>query len=341
MKTQHYLTFFILMLLFWSGCREISLFTTIHPDGSFTRMIRISGDSSDVFRGDLPEPVDSTWTRIVQPDTAHHGKYILTWTKTFKTDQEFNEKLSSDTSWRKCLDRTIKVDRRFGFFYSYLSYSLHFTGINPFTTLNYHNYLSDEDLLILKRLPASGSPPDSSLVDSVEQKALNFLSVSITHEIEQLLKEGIRKLDQPGVPESLVEAAHDSIERFAEDWNLDHPDTLIDLLANWSGNEMVRELHRLQPPLFAGFLEKINLMDKLIGMESYPETVEMPGLLTRTNSISIRGNQVSWEVEPLSLLFGDTEFYAESRVVNNWAFILTGIILLALIILLIIKTFRR
>ena len=76
-------------------------------------------------------------------------------------------------------------------------------------------------------------------------------------------------------------------------------------------------------------------------METYPETVEMPGLIIETNSVMLKGNQVSWEVQPLTLLFQPYEMFVESRVVNNWAFVVTGIFLVLLIIVMIVKAVKR
>jgi len=76
-------------------------------------------------------------------------------------------------------------------------------------------------------------------------------------------------------------------------------------------------------------------------MENYQQVVNMPGLITETNSLELKGNQVSWNVEPLSFLFDDYNMHVESRVVNYWMFALTGFLVLLLIIFLIIKAIRN
>ena len=76
-------------------------------------------------------------------------------------------------------------------------------------------------------------------------------------------------------------------------------------------------------------------------LDGYTSVVEMPGMITATNSFEVVGNQVRWEVEAHPILFSDYEMYVESRVVNYWAFVLSGIVLALLIILLVYRTFRR
>jgi len=60
-------------------------------------------------------------------------------------------------------------------------------------------------------------------------------------------------------------------------------------------------------------------------MKEYMNVVEMPGVITTTTSYMLKGNQVSWEVQPMAMLFADYEMSVVSRVVNNWAFIVTGV----------------
>jgi hypothetical protein len=340
MKTLVKISIILFCLFFWSGCRETTVTTKVNRDGTFTRIIRITGDSSDVFNWDLPYPIDSTWVTSAGKDTSGENNYILTYSKSFGSADELNDILDSDTSWRRQLNRSVTITKRFGFFYSYIRFTEKFSGINPFNALNYTDYFTEEEALLLKHMPQTGETPDSVLLKQAEEKADDFLSRSVVAELGQILKNGIRKLDVPGLDESCVDLFHDSIAKQVERWDLEEPEKFIDLLQTWTGNEHLEALHRVSPPLFTEFRKKIILFDHLIMMETYPEIVEMPGLITGTNSISLKGNQVSWDVEALTLLFGDTEFYVESRVINNWAFVVTGIILLLLAGVLVIRALK-
>ena len=81
----------------------------------------------------------------------------------------------------------------------------------------------------------------------------------------------------------------------------------------------------------------MKLLLELLCMEEYDEVVEMSGLITKTNSKSITGNRVSWKVNADKFLFGDYEMFVESRVVNLWAFIVSGLVILAAVVLLVVK----
>ena len=61
----------------------------------------------------------------------------------------------------------------------------------------------------------------------------------------------------------------------------------------------------------------------------------------KRNSSALNGNRVTWEVFPMAFLLEDSPMVAESRVINVWAFVLSGMILLGLIILLVVKSLKR
>jgi hypothetical protein len=100
-------------------------------------------------------------------------------------------------------------------------------------------------------------------------------------------------------------------------------------------------LNKLEPSIFEDFMKKMKVLEAIFGLEGYTEEVEMPGLITATNSAMLKGNQVRWEFQPISVAASDYEMYAESRVINYWAFVLAGCVLLGLVVLLAVKAVRR
>ena len=54
----------------------------------------------------------------------------------------------------------------------------------------------------------------------------------------------------------------------------------------------------------------------------------------------LNGNEVRWDFTGNSVMLTDYKIFVESRVVNYWAFVVSGVVLLLLVILLIIKAFR-
>ena len=339
MKTHHILFVLFFILITFGACREISVTTTVNKDGSFTRIIKITGDSADVFRKDLPYPIDDSWLMEVKHDSVDTSLYV-TYTKTYSNSDLLNTELHADTSWMKQLDRKVEINKRFGFFYSYLTFDEYYKTANPFTFLDVNDYLNAEDIRWLNGEILPRTSADSIIMEEAEEKALEFLAQSITAEIADILEDGIQQLDNPDLNPQIVHLYHDSLLKIVNDWAFDKPDIFIDSLSGWIENTKLLKLKQ-QPDLFDQFNIKVKFFDKLFNMENYQQVVNMPGLITETNSLELKGNQVSWNVEPLSFLFDDYNMHVESRVVNYWMFALTGFLVLLLIIFLIIKAIRN
>jgi hypothetical protein len=163
----------------------------------------------------------------------------------------------------------------------------------------------------------------------------------MTDEITEILEKGIRQLNNPELSPQIARTYQDSLfKKLSGDWNFHSSKDFVTALANWSGKKKILEIEKNSPDLFNVFDAKLAFFNNLIGMRNYTQTVEMPGLITETNSLSLKGNQVKWEVDPMSFLLTDYSMYVESRVVNYWMFVLTGIVVLSLIILLVIRSYR-
>lgn len=342
MKTRNIvISALVTLLLIFSACREITVTTKINRDGTFTRTITVTGDSSEVNKGNLPFPVDGTWEKKSFRDIADSTKHIVTYTKTFRNSDDLNAELKNDTSWYHNLKREISVKKRFGFFYSYLSFHEIYKSMNPFTFADYRDYLTEDDVEWFIGLKVPVTPADSVTKKAVEDKVDKFFAESVTAEIEGIMRDGIKRLNNPALDTSVLSVYRDSIAMAVENSNFKSGEQLIDTIGERTGNKTWSLLNDLQPPIFAGFDKKMELLDTLFSIEGYTEVVEMPGLITGTNSPMLKGNQVSWEFSNESILLRDYELYAESRVINYWAFILTGAVVLLLVILLAVKAFRK
>ena len=342
MKTQNILLSLVLMLvLAFSACREVSVTTKVNPDGSFTRIITVTGeDSSEVLKTDLPFPVDETWARLSSRDTSDSTKYIVTYTKSFRNSSDLNAEIKSDTSKYKNLEKEISVAKKFRFFFSYLNFKEVYKCANPFIKLDYHNYLTEEDIQWNSGLKVPVSSADSARKNEADDKLSAFLQESFMAEIESVLLDGIKKLNNPLLKPEDVTMYHDSV---AEYFDLDKwgEDKIIDGYCELSGNDAFLLLKDIKPPLFEDLQKKYEMFLSTVLLEGYTEIVEMPGLITATNSAMLKGNQVRWSFKPDTILVRDFEMYAESRVINYWAFVLAGVVMLTLVVMLVVKAVRK
>jgi hypothetical protein len=330
----------VIAVLVLGSCREIEVNTTVNNDGSFTRVITITGDSSEVYKLGLPYPIDQTWEMNLKKDTTGNEDYVLTYTKTFINSNNLDKEILSDTGWRKKLKRNIEIEKSFGFFYSYITYKETIGAANPFTYLNCRDYISNEDMLWLTGKKIALNSSDSSALSAADDTAEIYLQESATAELVSLLKMGIKKLNNPTIPISDVDKYRDSINLCVEEWNFDSSAEFVDYFARWTGNNEVLKLKNILSTQFSELDNDIEFLWKTFKMEEYNVSVEMPGLITETNSVSTTGNKSTWNVNTMSILFEDYVMYTESRVINTWMFVLAGIVLLLLVLMVIYKSIR-
>ena len=247
MKTRHLIYMLLLMGLVLSSCREISIKTVINNDGSFTRVITITGDSSGVFRLDLPYPVDSSWTREFYRDTSDSTKYICTYTKSYKSDDLLNAEIHNDTSMRKHIQRDLDISKRFMFFYSFITYKQVYKAVNPLAE-DYHRYLSNEDLLWLSEVKTRQSKKDSIRYDSADARLDKYWTNALLILIMDDLEKGLKQLDEPGLKDFDLSLYRDSIAANALKWSDGKFEVAIDALVAWSGNPELARLHDIEPP---------------------------------------------------------------------------------------------
>lgn len=343
MKRTIILISLFISILIISSCREINISTVVNKDGSFTRIVTITGDSTEIFKSGLPYPVDHTWKMDLKRDTTGDGDkdYILTYTKFYSNSTLINDELSEDTSWRKKLARSIQVKKRFGFFYSYLVYKESIGTTNPFKLIDYRDYLSKEDLLWLTGGKLAFNSSDSAKIEQAEDKTDKYLQATLTAEIVAILKEGIVHLNKPSIDPNQVDYFKDSIASKIDSWDLEFSSDFVDFYAKWTNNNEIYKIKEIQSSQFKNLDNKTQFLNNILEMEDYKVTVELPGIITETNSLSTKGNQVLWNVKSASILFEDLNMYVESRVVNKWMFIIAGVILFLLIALTIYKSVRK
>jgi len=340
-KTIILISLFISILII-SSCREINISTVVNKDGSFTRIVTVTGDSSEVIKPGLPYPVDHTWKMDLKRDTTGDGDndYILTYTKSYQNSTLINDELSEDTSWRKKLVRSIQVKKRFGFFYSYLVYKESISTVNPFKLIDYTDYISNEDMLWLTGKKLAFNSIDSANIKQAEDKVDAYLQATLTAEIVTIFKRGIIKLNNPAIGPDQVDDFRDSIAQKVDSWDFNSSLEFVDSYAIWINNTEIYKIKEIESAQFKNLDNDIKLLENTFEMEEYKVTVELPGIITETNSLSTKGNQVLWNVNSSSILFEDLNMYVESRVVNKWMFVIAGIVLLLLIALTIYKSTR-
>jgi hypothetical protein len=311
---------FAAILLFTaSGCREsYTVVTTLLPDGSCDRVITVTSDSGKVPEVAFPLPSDSTWEISWKAPAQKGEKYLFTARKHFADiDQlcrEYGRQGDSNT-----IKITINVEKKFRWFYTYFSYRERYAKFNPFNLIPLSQFMTQDE--IHRYLAGEKS-------DSLKKKREAWEERNMFEEYYRGLIEAARSLNDPGLPISLIESKKEDLFHGLMSSKADDP---TDETARILGSPVVRKLSKELKALVDEIVHKTEIASKADG--DYVSTVVMPGTILDTNAEEVKGNSVVWRFSDEHLSVADVDMKAESRSVNMWALVVTGLVVLMLIAL--------
>jgi hypothetical protein len=343
MKRSRLALLIVLITIVFSSCYEITVKTSIHEDGSFTRTVVVQADDlASAYDADLPYPVDDTWETVERYDSTNKDKpYILTYTKSFKSTDELDILIRNDSSAFSGLSRQLDIRKKHRLFFSYLIFEEIIYSANPYTDIAIEDYFSAQEIELIQKSVLLKDDSDSLSYDKAVEKVEKYIEDLMFMEVTKSLEKGINGSATQTLKIEMLNPYEDSIRQHIVQMENGSDSILIDKLAQWSGNEDWLILHEIQPPVFEASDAKKERFFSQIMIEEYEEIVELPGLLTATNSISPVGNTVSWKLDGMAYMVKDYRMFAESRIVNYWGFVITGVVILALIMLLSVRAFKR
>jgi len=360
----------IIMLFTINSCIDFYEITTrVNADGSLDRTIRVmASDSLSVFKGNIkvPLPGDTNWTitsrwhQELDKDSKPIKKFEYIATRHFKNTEELNGflKVKNDTTTE--IGVNVEFKKQFRWFYTYVTYTETYKKSIPFNHYSIGDFMSDSDLTFIYDDNFTYSREQDKLIHIKELKQIPTLNRSDSIRKEQLEKQKMVALysfiSKNIVTEylNLVANEYSSILKEKQDFilsqkeevlkfmikeeNLDalqakkgkEPFEKIDSMLNIKG----KSLKELNPLLYKDFSKKASkTFDHLVFDEEIKCSTIMPGVLLQTNADSIVGSQTYWNINERYFFAKDHQLIAKSRLVNSWAFILSGFITLGLLIL--------
>jgi hypothetical protein len=251
--------------------------------------------------------------------------------KSFTSAAEANAELAqpSDSLFRV----TSVFDKKFRWFYTYLTYQEIYHAINRFQ-LPITDYFTAQDFDFIAQLPPEGnsiSKADSLFLDGLMNRIYDYygsrgyfeeyysllLEVNMTDtQREQLI------LQKEEIYHTLTH--HEEIE-----------DDFLPLLAD--------SLGIILDTTSSAYQQKVKRIESKLKFMSwasdgkYNQVIDMPGELVSHNADSVQGNVLMWSPPAIKFMLRDYTFQAESRQRNNWAWGVSVLVLLMSIFLLIRK----
>ncbi|MFH0990674.1 MAG: hypothetical protein V1799_11735 [bacterium] len=318
------------------GCLDINSISQVNSDGSILRTIVITGDSTAIFTGKYPFMIDSTWERTTE-FIQEKKQYKLTVKKLFRTVEDMNAALSGVFS--KTLQYRFEFEKSFQWFFTVYRYNEVNIPFIQYRSIPLSDFVTAEEIesyrkYQIDKIPFQSKEDSLSLIASAE-RGEEWESRNRFEAIFKVFLSGVQSLNNPSLVVSSVEQRKEflykgSVEE-SDNFKEKKLDSLRFIFASLLKSSLVHQVWEAQAKEFTEIKEKLTFEEKT-GENSYTTSVVMPGLITKTNAGTIEGNKATWkDFLEYSKIFEYT-MWVESRQVNWWAVILTGVIVSALLI---------
>lgn len=300
------LTVFLLLV----SCRNYTTTSVVGSNGSIERTIAIEADSSSVFSGAYPVPDDSSWQVSEQPSRDDSNKTIYSRTKFYASVEGLNRDLEPFNDSLRYLQISVRIDRHFRWFNTYLTYHETYKALNLFTALPIQNFLTESEMKQFEMRDTS-----KAFDDKLEawQEASMFEEIYIALEKSVVANPmcGITAQQLMGLKDSLRTVANDSIPQDGE--LTDNVLATCQVVFPFANLDLLRTDLAQNLTLFNKKMEFLNTL----ATDNYKLNVVMPGLIINTNADALEGNTGHWSVESDSILYRDYDAWVESRVINT------------------------
>jgi len=318
------------LAFFLPGCLDIYLTTQLFPNGEIEKTIVIKGDSTSIPNTPFYFMRDSGWTKKwIQGDD---NKPNLVLTKKFRSCKELNKVMNPADSTIQTVRVQSELKRKFRWFFTYFDYSETIYRTDPYKTLDWHDYLSEKELRLVKISDEEKLKTDPEY-DSLEYKKTDkkleeFVTRSAAEDYYRILMSILAK--EPGYTAeiNLLRTRKEEFFRFMIDstGDSDGPE-ILEAVGKFCDRPGMTALGEKYPESFKLFDDKMEFWAN-VGSNSFKFIIRMPGILLKTNSTQVQGLETRWELTSDEIYFEDTILTCESRVINRWAFYVAGIIIL-------------
>lgn len=324
-----------LVTVLFTGCLEIETTTTVNTDGTFQREVMLKGDSAEVSSGCMFFQTDSTWivTRRKGKDTS----WVSTITKVFPDQAALAEALKGEKG--KTLEVRVGLEKRFYWFTTQYTYSetlLCYRQINAVPLANYLKPAEVDSWMKYERDakgPEAGVPEDSIANERFEKAGMEWDARNKFEAFFAIFTVGVERLGSPALTPAMVIAAKESLFARSEQglqMAASKIDTLTRVFEDVLKTPLVRKAFEANQEGVREYERKAKFQEELLGTPYVQASIVMPGLVTSTNAEGIEGNRLSWKGFMPKSYVGDFTMTATSRVINWWAVVLTGVVIVAL-----------
>ncbi|RPI00809.1 MAG: hypothetical protein EHM72_08155 [Calditrichaeota bacterium] len=329
----------LLVFLLLAGCKTVTITTVVHSDQSIERLVSVEGDSASADETGYPFPLVGSWSSSRKRDEADSTKYVYTRFKSFRRVEQLNQEfpVRQDTVQ---VNTQVRLQKKFRWFYSFYHYEETYYAFSPFRLLKLEDYLTLEELKIYQ------IDQDSSVI---KDKVEDFESRVVFEEFYQTLLRAVKDSPQHEEMLPLIEKQEDELyELVKSELSFDEDQTTPGMQFLVLADKLLKPAHSFVAlhPAFAGPERKFRELLEFYGKDSisgdtFHHVVIMPGRVIDTNANhSIKTSEVAWEFGYDRFPYQNMVMWVESRKLNGLPMVLTGLLLLAGLIMLWISAGR-
>jgi len=333
MKSRKLKLVISVVLVLAASCNEPETIVTniVHADGSVTRRIEMKNLENKFEVSDLQVPFDSTWTirDSLEINTEGDTIWVKRAEKLFASVGEINIAYLSDSGANNEISRYAEFSKKFRWFNTEYRFA---EIIDKKMSFGYpvSDFLSEDELnwfySPVNLTDEKKNGPDSlkfrAFNDTVDKKIEKWYIKNIVSEWIGTFIGLTGNTADSGIAQDALKQREDDFVAIIER-NSEHFDSL------WTEGTLLREFmgesNALKYKTEADSAVNLAAEHFWVSFSDYTLRTIMPGKLTGTNGFADSAGVLLWPVRSDFFLTEQYEMYAESKVPNKWAWIVSGL----------------
>lgn len=325
-----------LILVMVASCGEPETVVTdiVHPDGSVTRKLEMKNGENNFKISNVQVPYDSTWIIRDSLEISEKGDttYVKRAEKLFTSTDEINNDYQADSSSNKDVSRKVEFRKKFRWFNTEFRFA---ETVDKTMSYGYPvtDFLNQEDLswfyspdyITEEKINGPDSLKYKAFSDSVDKKIENWTLKSL---ISEWIGEFSKLAKGKAEGDMTYEALKAREDEFMEIINKggDKFDSL------WTNGIILKEFIGEENALIyqTEADSSVNIVSEHLWVDfvRYTQRIVMPGEIIGTNGFINSTKTLLWPVNSDFFMTEPYIMYAESKIPNKWAWVVSGIFLL-------------
>ncbi len=323
-------------LVLIASCNDPKTVVTdiVHADGSVTRKIEMKNSENNFKVSEIQVPFDNTWT--IRDSLEINEKGDTTWVKRaeklFKNADDINSDYKADSSYNKGISRKVAFSKKFKWFHSNYRFAeiidkklLYGYPVSDFLNKEEQVWFYSPENVKNKKENSVDSLKFKMLNDSVETKTERWLYKNIISEWIGEFGKLIGEKSSSGIDIESLKAREGELVKLID--KIDESEQNFDSLWNQGLilKDFIGEANALRYKEEGDSALNLATESIFITFRQYAVKMVMPGKVTGSNGFIDSTGILFWPVTSDFFLTEPYEMWAESKVPNLWAWIISGL----------------